>query len=173
MPIFSQESNLWNICVVPKMLSRYQWFGVYGIVASESDGKAEAAKCNHKYCGLACQSNVHLHEYFSKPKLTWFMYDYIVQHYVLQCPIWVLYQRSQITDTLIAPLQIQLRLGPNCTWLFVVISSFIFQLTGQPVLIGGTMGTCSYVLTGTQEGMQATFGSTCHGAVSWVISLRN
>ena len=40
------------------------------------------------------------------------------------------------------------------------------QLTGQPVLIGGTMGTCSYVLTGTEQGMQETFGSTCHGAVS-------
>lgn len=39
-----------------------------------------------------------------------------------------------------------------------------YQLTGQPVLIGGTMGTCSYVLTGTEEGMQQTFGSTCHGA---------
>ena len=26
------------------------------------------------------------------------------------------------------------------------------------------MGTCSYVLTGTDEGMQNTFGSTCHGA---------
>lgn len=41
-----------------------------------------------------------------------------------------------------------------------------YQLTGQPVLIGGTMGTCSYVLTGTQQGMVETFGSTCHGAVS-------
>jgi len=39
-----------------------------------------------------------------------------------------------------------------------------YQLTGQPVLIGGTMGTCSYVLCGTQAGMNATFGSTCHGA---------
>merc|ERR1719273_297251 len=39
-----------------------------------------------------------------------------------------------------------------------------YQLTGQPVLIGGTMGTCSYVLTGTDKGMQTTFGSTCHGA---------
>lgn len=39
-----------------------------------------------------------------------------------------------------------------------------FQLIGQPVLIGGTMGTCSYVLTGTQQGMEETFGSTCHGA---------
>jgi tRNA-splicing ligase RtcB (3'-phosphate/5'-hydroxy nucleic acid ligase) len=27
------------------------------------------------------------------------------------------------------------------------------------------MGTCSYVLTGTHQGMQETFGSTCHGAV--------
>merc|ERR1719499_957832 len=32
-----------------------------------------------------------------------------------------------------------------------------YQLTGQP-------GTCSYVLTGTETGMQETFGSTCHGA---------
>ena len=40
------------------------------------------------------------------------------------------------------------------------------QLTGQPVLIGGTMGTCSYVLTGTEQGMMETFGTTCHGAVS-------
>jgi tRNA-splicing ligase RtcB len=39
-----------------------------------------------------------------------------------------------------------------------------YQLIGQPVLIGGTMGTCSYVLTGTHEGMRETFGSTCHGA---------
>jgi tRNA-splicing ligase RtcB len=39
-----------------------------------------------------------------------------------------------------------------------------YQLTGQPVLIGGTMGTCSYVLVGTDQGMEDTFGSTCHGA---------
>jgi tRNA-splicing ligase RtcB len=26
------------------------------------------------------------------------------------------------------------------------------------------MGTCSYVLTGTQKGFDETFGSTCHGA---------
>jgi tRNA-splicing ligase RtcB len=39
-----------------------------------------------------------------------------------------------------------------------------YQWTGQPVLIGGTMGTCSYVLTGTATGMAETFGSTCHGA---------
>merc|ERR1712130_39709 len=39
-----------------------------------------------------------------------------------------------------------------------------YQFTGQPVLIGGTMGTCSYILTGTEKGMKETFGSTCHGA---------
>ena len=39
-----------------------------------------------------------------------------------------------------------------------------YQFTGQPVLVGGTMGTCSYVLTGTERGMEETFGSTCHGA---------
>ncbi|XP_027199837.2 rtcB RNA ligase [Dermatophagoides pteronyssinus] len=39
-----------------------------------------------------------------------------------------------------------------------------YQITGQPVLIGGTMGTCSYVLTGTETGMHETFGTTCHGA---------
>lgn len=39
-----------------------------------------------------------------------------------------------------------------------------YQFTGQPVLVGGTMGTCSYVLLGTEHGMRETFGSTCHGA---------
>ena len=35
---------------------------------------------------------------------------------------------------------------------------------GQPVLIGGTMGTASYILSGTTEGMNLAFGSACHGA---------
>ncbi|HEB97977.1 MAG TPA: RtcB family protein [Thiotrichales bacterium] len=35
---------------------------------------------------------------------------------------------------------------------------------GQPVLIGGTMGTASYILAGTREGMDKAFGSACHGA---------
>merc|ERR1712141_877835 len=39
-----------------------------------------------------------------------------------------------------------------------------YQLSGQPVLIGGSMGTNSYVLTGTEKGMQECFGTTCHGA---------
>jgi tRNA-splicing ligase RtcB len=38
------------------------------------------------------------------------------------------------------------------------------RAVGQPVLIGGTMGTCSYVLVGTEQGMAASFGSACHGA---------
>jgi tRNA-splicing ligase RtcB (3'-phosphate/5'-hydroxy nucleic acid ligase) len=38
------------------------------------------------------------------------------------------------------------------------------RAAGQPVLIGGTMGTCSYVLAGTPQGMAASFGSACHGA---------
>jgi tRNA-splicing ligase RtcB (3'-phosphate/5'-hydroxy nucleic acid ligase) len=39
-----------------------------------------------------------------------------------------------------------------------------FRKIGQPVLIGGTMGTASYILAGTQHGMQLAFGSACHGA---------
>jgi len=35
---------------------------------------------------------------------------------------------------------------------------------GQPVLIGGTMGTASYVLAGTKESEARAFGSACHGA---------
>jgi tRNA-splicing ligase RtcB len=35
---------------------------------------------------------------------------------------------------------------------------------GQPVLIGGTMGTASYVLVGTEASMSLAYGSACHGA---------
>jgi tRNA-splicing ligase RtcB (3'-phosphate/5'-hydroxy nucleic acid ligase) len=38
------------------------------------------------------------------------------------------------------------------------------RAVGQPVLIGGTMGTASYILAGRQEGMTLAFGSACHGA---------
>jgi len=38
------------------------------------------------------------------------------------------------------------------------------RAVGQPVLIGGTMGTSSYILRGTAEGMERAFGSACHGA---------
>ena len=39
-----------------------------------------------------------------------------------------------------------------------------YKHVGQPVLIGGTMGTSSYILVGTEAGMQTAFGSACHGA---------
>ncbi|MDP2620032.1 MAG: RtcB family protein [Hyphomicrobiales bacterium] len=35
---------------------------------------------------------------------------------------------------------------------------------GQPVLIGGSMGTGSYVLAGTKESEEKAFSSACHGA---------
>jgi len=38
------------------------------------------------------------------------------------------------------------------------------QKAGQPVLIGGSMGTASYVLVGTSESEWLSFGSSCHGA---------
>ncbi len=40
----------------------------------------------------------------------------------------------------------------------------VFASTGQPVLIGGSMGTASYVLVGTKESDARSFGSSCHGA---------
>jgi len=39
-----------------------------------------------------------------------------------------------------------------------------FHATGQPVLIGGSMGTASYILVGTRRGMTKAFASACHGA---------
>ncbi|ELP87525.1 hypothetical protein EIN_098520 [Entamoeba invadens IP1] len=39
-----------------------------------------------------------------------------------------------------------------------------YKEIGQPAIIGGSMGTSSYVLVGTQSGMEKSFGSTCHGA---------
>jgi len=40
----------------------------------------------------------------------------------------------------------------------------IYRDIGQPVLIPGDMGRCSYVALGTETAMKETFGSTCHGA---------
>lgn len=40
----------------------------------------------------------------------------------------------------------------------------VFKQTGQPVLIGGTMGTASYVLVGTKDSERLSFSSSCHGA---------
>ena len=39
-----------------------------------------------------------------------------------------------------------------------------YKTIGQPVIIPGDMGRNSYLLVGTQQAMQDTFGSTCHGA---------
>ncbi len=40
----------------------------------------------------------------------------------------------------------------------------IYRDIGQPVLIPGDMGRCSYVALGTEMAMKETFGSSCHGA---------
>ncbi len=39
-----------------------------------------------------------------------------------------------------------------------------YKDVGQPVLIPGSMGTASYVLHGTLDAMEISFGSACHGA---------
>ena len=39
-----------------------------------------------------------------------------------------------------------------------------YREVGQPVIIGGSMGTASYILAGTEEGERKAFGSACHGA---------
>jgi len=39
-----------------------------------------------------------------------------------------------------------------------------YRAVGQPVLIGGTMGTASHILVGTEKAMTTSFGSCCHGA---------
>jgi tRNA-splicing ligase RtcB len=39
-----------------------------------------------------------------------------------------------------------------------------YRPLGQPVLVPGSMGTASWVLLGTAESMQQSFGSMCHGA---------
>lgn len=39
-----------------------------------------------------------------------------------------------------------------------------FRTIGQPVLVPGSMGTASWVLVGTEDSMQRSFGSSCHGA---------
>jgi tRNA-splicing ligase RtcB len=39
-----------------------------------------------------------------------------------------------------------------------------YRAIGQPVLIPGDMGRCSFIALGTELAMRETFGSTCHGA---------
>jgi len=40
----------------------------------------------------------------------------------------------------------------------------VYKKTGQPVIIGGSMETGSYLLVGTQKALDETFGSTAHGS---------
>lgn len=40
----------------------------------------------------------------------------------------------------------------------------VYRDVGQPVLIPGSMGTPSYILCGSEEAMNVSFGSACHGA---------
>jgi tRNA-splicing ligase RtcB len=40
----------------------------------------------------------------------------------------------------------------------------IYRAVGQPVLVPGDMGTASYVLVGTTDAMEQSFGTSCHGA---------
>lgn len=40
----------------------------------------------------------------------------------------------------------------------------IYRPFGQPVIIPGSMGTSSYVLSGTKTALELSFGTTCHGA---------
>ena len=40
----------------------------------------------------------------------------------------------------------------------------VYRGIGQPVLIPGDMGRCSYIALGTELAMKESFGSTCHGA---------
>jgi tRNA-splicing ligase RtcB len=49
--------------------------------------------------------------------------------------------------------------GPGCSEL-----PEDYRDVGQPVLVGGTMGTSSYILHGTPRAMEDTFGSALHGA---------
>jgi len=39
-----------------------------------------------------------------------------------------------------------------------------YREVGQPVIIGGSMGTSSYILAGTTESEQRAYSSSCHGA---------
>jgi tRNA-splicing ligase RtcB len=39
-----------------------------------------------------------------------------------------------------------------------------YKEIGQPVLIPGDMGRCSFIAVGTERAMEESFGSTCHGA---------
>ncbi len=56
------------------------------------------------------------------------------------------------------------RIGPVSKRLVVHRKGATRAFPGQPVLIPGSMGTASYVLLGQQPSLEASFGSSCHGA---------
>ncbi|MBN2067324.1 MAG: RtcB family protein, partial [Candidatus Diapherotrites archaeon] len=39
-----------------------------------------------------------------------------------------------------------------------------YKSTGHPAIIPGSMGTASYILVGTEQGLKESFASVCHGA---------
>jgi tRNA-splicing ligase RtcB len=39
-----------------------------------------------------------------------------------------------------------------------------YSVSGQPVIIGGSMGSASYVMAGREESLEKTFGTTVHGS---------
>lgn len=39
-----------------------------------------------------------------------------------------------------------------------------YRPVGQPAIVPGDMGTCSYLLVGTDQALRESWGSTCHGA---------
>jgi tRNA-splicing ligase RtcB (3'-phosphate/5'-hydroxy nucleic acid ligase) len=49
--------------------------------------------------------------------------------------------------------------GPSCKEV-----TLKYRAVGQPVIVGGSMGTNSFILSGTKTAMLETFGSTIHGA---------
>jgi len=49
--------------------------------------------------------------------------------------------------------------GPKCNEV-----PLQYRKVGQPVIVGGSMGTNSFILKGTTKAMKETFGSTIHGA---------
>lgn len=56
------------------------------------------------------------------------------------------------------------RIGKNMRELVVHRKGATRAFPGQPVLIPGSMGTASYVLMGEEAALEASFGSSCHGA---------
>jgi tRNA-splicing ligase RtcB len=46
----------------------------------------------------------------------------------------------------------------------MVSANMPYRVSGLPVIVGGSMGTYTYIMSGSEESMAKTFGSTIHGA---------